>query len=139
MQCFNLLLLYRASDGSNPFYLRLILNFPGEMTNAQKESGKPLMSYQSFLKLIGQPSRASSPLLATLSMLPPAGNIGGYEISSKPTSKELGCGDIEQVCADRFSFVFLPSIAYLVVCKVYISVFIGRVNILLSDVVNQKH
>lgn len=62
----------------------------------EKNGGKPPVSYQSFLKLIGQPSWASSPLSATLSMLPPVGNVVDCEIASIPTSKELGYGDLEQ-------------------------------------------
>lgn len=55
------------------------------------------MTYQSFLKLAGQPSWASSPLLLTLSSLPSVGDVRSCEISEVPTIKELGYGDIGQV------------------------------------------
>ncbi|XP_075663787.1 (6-4)DNA photolyase isoform X1 [Castanea sativa] len=66
----------------------------------QKNGGRPPLSYQSFVKLAGQPSWASSPLSVTISSLPPVGDVGGCEISEVPTIKELGYGDIEQ---DEFS------------------------------------
>uniref|UniRef100_A0A2N9HIV0 Photolyase/cryptochrome alpha/beta domain-containing protein n=1 Tax=Fagus sylvatica TaxID=28930 RepID=A0A2N9HIV0_FAGSY len=62
-----------------------------------KNGGKPPMTYQSFVKLAGQPS---SPLSPTLSSLPPLGDLGGCEISHVPTIKQLGYGDIQQ---DEFS------------------------------------
>ncbi|XP_010654743.1 (6-4)DNA photolyase isoform X2 [Vitis vinifera] len=62
----------------------------------QKNGGRPPLSYQSFLKLAGQPSWASSPLLTTLSWLPPVGDVGTCEISNVPTVKELGYEEIGQ-------------------------------------------
>ena len=62
------------------------------------------MSYQSFVKLAGQPSWASSPLSVTISSLPPVGDVGGCEISEVPTIKELGYGDIEQVW-NKYNFI----------------------------------
>ncbi|CAK9164838.1 unnamed protein product [Ilex paraguariensis] len=59
----------------------------------QKNGGKPPLSYQSFLKLAGQPSWAASPLSTTLSWLPPVGEVGNCEISDVPTIKELGYED----------------------------------------------
>ena len=67
------------------------------MTPFEKNGGKPPVSYQSFLKLAGQPSWASSPLTMTLSSLPPVGELGNCEIFDVPTVKELGYEDIEQV------------------------------------------
>lgn len=52
------------------------------------------MSYQSFVKLAGQPS---SPLSHTLSSLPLVGDVGSCVISEVPTMKELGYVDIGQV------------------------------------------
>ncbi|KAB1218639.1 (6-4)DNA photolyase [Morella rubra] len=63
----------------------------------QKNGGRPPLTYQSFLKLAGQPSWASSPLLLTLSSLPSVGDVRSCEISEVPTIKELGYGDIGQV------------------------------------------
>ncbi|KAL6334320.1 hypothetical protein AAG906_014721 [Vitis piasezkii] len=62
----------------------------------QKNGGRPPLSYQSFLKLAGQPSWASSPLSTTLSWLPPVGDVGTCEISNVPTVKELGYEEIGQ-------------------------------------------
>jgi cryptochrome len=59
------------------------------------------MTYQSFVKLAGQPS---SPLSPTLSSLPPLGDLGGCEISHVPTIKQLGYGDIQQVW-NKFYFI----------------------------------
>lgn len=56
----------------------------------QKNGGKPPLTYQSFLKLAGQPSWASSPLPVSLSSLPPVGDVGNFEISEVPTVEELG-------------------------------------------------
>jgi cryptochrome len=64
---------------------------------SKKNGGKPPLTYQSFLKLAGQPSWASSPLLTSISSLPPVGDVGSCEISEVPTIKDLGYGDIEQV------------------------------------------
>ncbi|GMY20844.1 pathogenesis-related protein PR-4-like [Fagus crenata] len=58
-----------------------------------KNGGRPPMTYQSFVKLAGQPS---SPVSLTLSSLPPLGDVGGCEISDVPTIKQLGYGDIQQ-------------------------------------------
>lgn len=55
------------------------------------------MSYQSFVKLAGQPSWASSPLSITLSSLPHVGGVGSCEISEVPTIEELGYGESAQV------------------------------------------
>ncbi|KAJ8773587.1 hypothetical protein K2173_005833 [Erythroxylum novogranatense] len=62
----------------------------------QKNGGKPPLSYQSFLKVAGQPSWASSPLVFELSSVPPVGDLGKCEISEVPTLKELGYRDNEQ-------------------------------------------
>ncbi|KAJ6706303.1 CRYPTOCHROME [Salix purpurea] len=62
----------------------------------QRNGGKPPLTYQSFLKLAGQPSWLSSPLLTSISSLPPVGDVGSCEISEVPTIKDLGYGDIEQ-------------------------------------------
>lgn len=71
--------------------------FPVAMVHIQKEWRKAPLTYQSFLKLAGQPSWASSPLLTSISSLPPVGDVGSCEISEVPTIKDLGYGDIEQV------------------------------------------
>ncbi|KAF2302550.1 hypothetical protein GH714_037688 [Hevea brasiliensis] len=62
----------------------------------QKNGGKPPLSYQSFVKVAGQPSWASSPISTTISSLPCVGEIGSCEISKVPTVEELGYEDVEQ-------------------------------------------
>ncbi|KAL6972835.1 (6-4)DNA photolyase [Sarracenia purpurea var. burkii] len=60
----------------------------------QKNGGRPPLSYQSFMKLAGQPSWASSRLSTSISSLPPVGDFGNSEISNVPTLQELGYEDI---------------------------------------------
>lgn len=60
------------------------------------------MSYQSFLKLAGEPLWISSPLSMTLSSLPPVGNVMNCEISEVPTVEELGYEEAQQVCRNAF-------------------------------------
>lgn len=62
-----------------------------------KNGGKPPLTYQSFLKLAGQPSWASSPLTISPPSVPPIGDLGDCEIFEVPTLKELGYKDTEQV------------------------------------------
>ncbi|PQQ21282.1 (6-4)DNA photolyase [Prunus yedoensis var. nudiflora] len=62
----------------------------------RKNGGKPPLSYQSFLKLAGEPSWVSSPLSITLLSLPPVGNIGNCNISEVPTVKRLGYEETQQ-------------------------------------------
>ncbi|XP_077211292.1 DNA photolyase family protein isoform X1 [Tasmannia lanceolata] len=59
----------------------------------QKNGGKTPLSYQSFVKLVGQPL---PPLAWTLCRLPPVGSVGDYGLLSVPTIKELGYGDIKE-------------------------------------------
>ncbi|BAT98552.1 hypothetical protein VIGAN_09221300 [Vigna angularis var. angularis] len=63
----------------------------------QKNGGKPPLSYQSFVKLAGEPP---SPLTTVYSSLPPVGHLGSCDISEVPTITDLGYGDAEQ---DEFS------------------------------------
>ncbi|KAJ8539212.1 hypothetical protein K7X08_013464 [Anisodus acutangulus] len=58
--------------------------------------GSPPASYQSFLKLAGQPSWASTPLSTTISSLPPIGNTGSFAVSGVPTVRELGYEDLRE-------------------------------------------
>lgn len=89
----------------------------------QKNGGKPPLSYQSFLKLAGQPSWASSPLPAPLSSLPPVGDFGNCEISEVPTVKELGYEDSGQVSFEEVL------ISYLLLKKALVKIFsICRMN-----------
>ncbi|CAK9310424.1 unnamed protein product [Citrullus colocynthis] len=62
----------------------------------QKNGGSPPLSYQSFLKLAGEPSWACTPLSTTVSSLPPVGDTGRSEISDVPTVKDLGYEDMEK-------------------------------------------
>ncbi|KAJ7951859.1 (6-4)DNA photolyase [Quillaja saponaria] len=62
----------------------------------QKNGGKSPLSYQSFMKIAGQPSWASSPLSTVITSLPPVGSLRSCEISEVPTIKELGYEDIKQ-------------------------------------------
>ncbi|XP_028766312.1 (6-4)DNA photolyase isoform X1 [Neltuma alba] len=59
----------------------------------QKNGGKPPLSYQSFVKIAGQPS---CPLSTTVSSLPPVGDLGSCEISEVPTIGELGYRNVKQ-------------------------------------------
>uniref|UniRef100_I1KVB3 (6-4)DNA photolyase n=1 Tax=Glycine max TaxID=3847 RepID=I1KVB3_SOYBN len=63
----------------------------------EKNGGKPPLSYQSFVKLAGEPP---SSLSTVYSSLPPVGNLGSCDISEVPTIRDLGYGDAEQ---DEFS------------------------------------
>lgn len=62
----------------------------------QKNGGRPPLSYQSFLKLAGKPSWASSPLSTTPASLPSIGEVGNIETSKVPTTSELGYEGIGQ-------------------------------------------
>ncbi|KAH0734507.1 hypothetical protein KY285_010214 [Solanum tuberosum] len=62
----------------------------------RKNGGSPPLSYQSFLKLAGQPSWATTPLLTTISSLPPIGNTGSFAVSEVPTVRELGYEDLAE-------------------------------------------
>lgn len=61
----------------------------------KQNGGKPPLSYQSFVKLAGEPH---SPLLTKYSSLPPVGPLGSCHVSEVPTIKDLGYGDAKQVC-----------------------------------------
>ncbi|CAN0906941.1 (6-4)DNA photolyase [Linum grandiflorum] len=62
----------------------------------QRNGGRPPLSYQSFLKLAGEPSWASSPLLAEIASLPSVGDdFGSTEIIDIPTLEDLGYVDAE--------------------------------------------
>ncbi|XP_019156292.1 PREDICTED: (6-4)DNA photolyase isoform X2 [Ipomoea nil] len=67
-----------------------------------KNGGTPPLTYQSFLKLAGIPSWASSPLSTSLSSLPPIGNLGSLQVSAVPTLEELGYVDCSE--DERTSF-----------------------------------
>ena len=60
----------------------------------KKNGGKPPLSYQSFVKLAGEPP---FPLTTMYSSLPPVGHLGSCVISEVPTITDLGYGDAEQV------------------------------------------
>ncbi|KAK8514322.1 hypothetical protein V6N13_063216 [Hibiscus sabdariffa] len=62
----------------------------------EKNGGRPPLTYQSFLKLAGEPSWACSPLSVELSSIPPVGNVGRCEILQVPTLKELGYVEEDQ-------------------------------------------
>ncbi|KAM1060515.1 hypothetical protein FF1_025069 [Malus domestica] len=62
----------------------------------RRNGGRPPLTYQSFVKLVGDPSWASSPLSITLSSLPPIGSFGRCEISEVPTVEELGYEETQQ-------------------------------------------
>ncbi|ONK66521.1 uncharacterized protein A4U43_C06F9060 [Asparagus officinalis] len=59
--------------------------------------GKPPLTYQSFVALAGEPP---TPLTHTYSVLPPIGDLRGYEVLNIPTIQELGYGDVKQ---EKFS------------------------------------
>lgn len=81
---------------------------------AQKNGGRPPLSYQSFLKLAGEPSWMSSSLSMTVSSLPPVGNVANFEVSEVPTVEELGYEEAQQVRVNAFFFFFL----FLIFCIV---------------------
>lgn len=58
------------------------------------------MSYQSFVKLAGEPSWNSSPLLTEVNWLPPLGNVGKCPIIEVPSIEELGYEDTPEVWND---------------------------------------
>ncbi|KAL3824315.1 hypothetical protein ACJIZ3_020344 [Penstemon smallii] len=62
----------------------------------QKNGGRPPLSYQSFVKLAGEPSWASSPVSNAPTWLPPVGSIGNYPNSEVPSIEELGYEDREE-------------------------------------------
>ncbi|KAL9264830.1 (6-4)DNA photolyase-like protein [Drosera capensis] len=66
----------------------------------RKNGGKVPLTYQSFLKLAGEPSWASTPVSTGISSLPPVGSLGDIKISNLPTIEELGYTDDVQ---DQFS------------------------------------
>ncbi|CAI9281293.1 unnamed protein product [Lactuca saligna] len=59
----------------------------------EKNGGKPPLSYQSFLKLAGEPhwSISSPP-----STIPPIGDLGNCEVSEVPTVEQLGYQDFQE-------------------------------------------
>ncbi|KAL0719411.1 hypothetical protein Bca4012_068735 [Brassica carinata] len=62
----------------------------------RKNGGKPPLTYQSFLKIAGEPSCADSELVMSYSSLPPIGDVGSLGVSEVPTLGELGYRDDEQ-------------------------------------------
>ncbi|CAN8259209.1 unnamed protein product [Cochlearia groenlandica] len=62
----------------------------------EKNGGRPPLSYQSFLKIAGEPSCAKSELVMSYSSLPPVGGFGNLGVSEVPTLKELGYREDEQ-------------------------------------------
>lgn len=82
------------------------------MIIVEKNGGRPPLSYQSFLKLVGEPTWACTPLSTTVSFLPPVGDTGGSEIARVPTIEDLGYEDMEKVR----SFVYFSSTLLSVTC-----------------------
>lgn len=62
----------------------------------EKNGGKPPLTYQSFVKVAGQPSWSSSPVSTGLPSIPPIGDVGDMHISNVPTIEELGYENIRQ-------------------------------------------
>ncbi|KAH6756637.1 DNA photolyase family protein [Perilla frutescens var. hirtella] len=63
----------------------------------EKNGGRPPLSYQSYVKLAGEPSWATSPLIIDVIWLPPVGNVGKCPISDEvPSIKELGYKDTSE-------------------------------------------
>ncbi|CAM8954250.1 unnamed protein product [Rhodiola kirilowii] len=61
-----------------------------------KNGGKPPLTYQSFLKLAGEPTWAASPVSIGMSSLPPVGDVGCCQIIDVPTVNELGYDDLDE-------------------------------------------
>jgi hypothetical protein len=71
----------------------------------QKQNGGKLpLSYQSFVKLAGEPP---SPLSTTYTSLPPVGHLGSCDISEVPTIKDLGYEDAKLVRILYFNIITL--------------------------------
>ncbi|KAG8379869.1 hypothetical protein BUALT_Bualt07G0134200 [Buddleja alternifolia] len=62
----------------------------------QKNGGRPPLSYQSFVKLAGEPSWAASTISTEISWLPPVGSVGNCPTSEVPSVEELGYEDKEE-------------------------------------------
>ncbi|XP_010545789.1 PREDICTED: (6-4)DNA photolyase isoform X2 [Tarenaya hassleriana] len=62
----------------------------------RENGGRPPLSYQSFLKIAGEPSCERSELVMSYSSLPPVGDTGNLDISAVPNIEELGYRDDEQ-------------------------------------------
>jgi cryptochrome len=62
-----------------------------------KNGGLPPLTYQSFVKIAGEPPK---PVVEEYTLLPPIGDTGEYELFSVPKLEELGYGDISQVRAE---------------------------------------
>ncbi|KAL3820366.1 hypothetical protein ACJIZ3_006271 [Penstemon smallii] len=62
----------------------------------QKNGGRPPLNYQSFVKLAGEPSWASSPVSNAPTWLPTVGSIGNYPNSEVPSIEELGYEEDER-------------------------------------------
>lgn len=62
-----------------------------------KNGGKAPLSYQSFIKLAGNPPWTELPLSTGPNSIPPVGDLASCEICDVPSLQELGYDDIQQV------------------------------------------
>ncbi|CAI9114035.1 OLC1v1014654C1 [Oldenlandia corymbosa var. corymbosa] len=62
----------------------------------QKNGGRPPLTYQSFIKVAGQPSWSSTPLSISLSCLPPIGNPGHDLVAEVASVNDLGYEETEE-------------------------------------------
>ncbi|KAI5660527.1 hypothetical protein M9H77_29320 [Catharanthus roseus] len=62
----------------------------------KKNGGRPPLSYQSFLKVAGEPSWNSSPLSISPPCLPPVGNVGNSGNFEVPSIGDLGYDETEE-------------------------------------------
>lgn len=56
------------------------------------------MNSQMILKLVGEPHWLSSSFSSTFCTIPPVGDLKNCEVAEVPTLKQLGYGDIYEVC-----------------------------------------
>ncbi|EPS64244.1 hypothetical protein M569_10537, partial [Genlisea aurea] len=62
----------------------------------RKNGGKPPLTYQSFVKLAGEPSWASSSVSTGVTWLPTVGNIGRCSVIDVPSIEELGYEELPE-------------------------------------------
>lgn len=76
-----------------------------------KNGGKAPLSYQSFIKLAGNPPWTELSLSTGPNSIPPVGDLASCEVCDVPTLQELGYDGIQQVSgiwasSDSFFFFF---------------------------------
>lgn len=70
-----------------------------------QNGGKSPLSYQSFVKLAGEPSWASAPVSNAASWLPPVGDVDNCQCSDVPSINELGYEESAEVWESRILYI----------------------------------